>query len=165
MRLPSPRFAIVCTLASLVLVAGCSAPFSDDETQILIENERESVYQVTAFQGAHESQNELTFDVITQDGERRHMGYTELQDRANYTNVTLSEAERSVRVPTIADENSTQFVDDWNDSQTTVYVVETYENELVDIHVMQCARNMALKFTADSNGSFTTVSRCAKSVH
>ncbi|WP_265110885.1 hypothetical protein [Halosolutus halophilus] len=165
MRLPSHRVAVTCIITGLVLVAGCSTPFSDDETQILIENEHESAYQVTAFQSAQGSQDGLKFDVTTEDGERRIVGFDELQDGANYTNVTLSGAERSVRVPTIADDNSTQFVDDWNESQTTIYVVETYENELVDIHVVECTRDMALTFTTASDGSFTTSSRCAKSVH
>lgn len=142
-----------------------STPLSDDATQILAENEHESAYQVTAFQSALGDQDELEFAVTTEDGHRRLVGLDKLQDGANYTNVSLDDPERSISVPTIANDNSTRIVDDLNESQMTVYVTETYEHELVDVHVIQCARDMALTFTTGSDGSFTTSSRCTKSVH
>lgn len=165
MRLPSYRVAVTCIITGLVLVAGCSASFSNDKTQILIENEHESAYQVTAFQSAQGSQEGFKFDATTEDGERRNVGFDELQDGLNYTNVTLSGAERSVGVPTIAGDNSTQFVEDWNESQKTIFIVETYQDKLMDIHLIDCAHDMALTFTTATDGSFTVSSRCAKSVH
>lgn len=165
MRRPSHRIPVTCIIIGLVLVAGCSTPLSDDETQILIENERESAYQVTAFQSAQESQEGLRFDATTEDGERRNVGIDELRGGANYTNVTLSDAERSVGVATIANDNSTQFVADWNESRKTIFIVETYQDELVDVHLVECARDMALTFTTASDGSFTVSTRCAESVH
>ncbi|ELY34520.1 hypothetical protein C498_05311 [Haloferax volcanii DS2] len=57
------------------------------------------------------------------------------------------------------------FVDDWNESQTTVYVVETHQNELLEVYVMQCGLDMALTFTTTPDGEFRTTSRCVQDVH
>lgn len=165
MRLPSHRVVLAGLLTGLVLAAGCMTLISDQETQILIENERESSYQVTAFQSAQESPDEIRFDVTTRDGSQKLVGVDGLETGANYTNVTLHDPVRSVGMSAVPDGNSTQFVDDWNESQTTVYVVETYQDELVDVHVMQCDRNMALTFAAVSDGAFRTTSRCVRNVH
>lgn len=165
MRLPSRRVILTGLLASLVLVAGCTALLSDGETQILIENERESSYSVTVFQTAQESPEELRFDVTTRDGRQKLVQIGELQAAANYSNVTLHDPVRSERVTTVSDGNSTQFVDDWNGSQTTVFVVETYQDELLEVYVMQCGRDMALTFTTAPDGGFRTTSRCVQDVH
>ncbi|ELY27488.1 hypothetical protein C499_10504 [Halogeometricum borinquense DSM 11551] len=152
-------------LTSLVLVVGFTTLLSDDETQILIENERESSYLVTAFQSAQESPEKLRFDVTTRDGHQTLVEIEELQTEANYTNVTLHDPVCSDRVSTVSDGNSTQFVDDWNESQTTVYVVETYQNELLEVNIMQCDRDMALTFATAPDGDFRTTSRCVQDVH
>lgn len=59
MRLPSRRIVLAGLLTGLVLVAGCTSLLSDDESQDLIENERESSYSVTVFQSAHETPENL----------------------------------------------------------------------------------------------------------
>ncbi|MDS0242144.1 MULTISPECIES: hypothetical protein [Haloferax] len=156
---------LIGLLAGLVLVAGCTSPLSDHETQILIENERETSYLVTVFQSTHESYENLRFDVTTRDGRQKLVRGAELQTEANYTNVTLHDPVRSERVSTVPDGNSTEFVDDWNESQTTVYVVETYQNELLEVYVMQCDRDMALTFTTAPNEDFRITSRCVQDVH
>ncbi|ELZ61033.1 MULTISPECIES: hypothetical protein [unclassified Haloferax] len=165
MRLPSRRVVLAGLLTGLVLAAGCTSPLSDDESQILIENERESSYSVTVFQRAHETPENLRFDVTTGDGRQKLVRGAELRTEANYTNVTLHDPVRSDRVPTVPNGNSTVFVDDWNESQTTVYVVETHQNELLVVHVMQCGLDMALTFTATPDGEFRTTSRCVQDVH
>ncbi|ELZ50497.1 hypothetical protein C464_02815 [Halorubrum coriense DSM 10284] len=165
MRLPSRRAILTGLLTCLVLIAGYTTLLSNDETQILIENERESSYQVTVFQTTQESAEELRFDVTTRAGRQRLVEMEELRADANYTNVTLHTQVRSDRVPTVSDGNSTKFVEDWNQSRMTVYVVETYQNELVDIHTMRCGRNMALTFTTAPDGDFRTTSRCVQDVH
>lgn len=165
MRPPSRRLVLTGLLTGLVLVAGCATLASDDGTQILVENERESSYRVTVFQSAQESPDELRFDVTTRDGHRKLVGVEELRAGANYTNVTLHDPVRSDRLSTVSDGNTTQFVDDWNGSRTTVYVVETYQDELLDVHVMRCDRDMALTFAAASDGGFRTTSRCVGDVH
>ncbi|MFC7137584.1 hypothetical protein [Halobaculum litoreum] len=115
-------------LTCLVLVAGGTALLSDDETQILIENERESSYQVTAYQIAQEDRRELRFEVTTGEGRQRLVGMEALRTEANYTDVTPADPVRSDRVPTVRNGNSTKFVGDWNRSQLTVYVVESHRN-------------------------------------
>ncbi|WEL27320.1 hypothetical protein [Haloferax volcanii] len=165
MRLPSHRVILTGLLTGLVLVAGCTALLSDGETQILLENERESSYLVTVFQSAQETPEELRFDVTTGDGRQRFVQLEQLQAETNYTNVTLHDPVRSERVTTVAEGNSTQFVDDWNESQTTVFVVETYQNELLEVYVMQCDRDMAVTFMTASDGNFKTTSRCVQDVH
>jgi hypothetical protein len=47
----------------------------------------------------------------------------------------------------------------------TVYGVETHQNELVDVHVMRCGRNVALTFTTAPNGNLRTTSHCVRDVH
>lgn len=165
MRLPSHRVILTGFLASLVLVAGYTALLSDGETQILVENERESSYSVTVFQSAQESPEKLRFGVTTRDGRQKVVQMDELQAEAGYTNVTLHDPVRSERVTTVADGNSSQFVDDWNGTQTTVYVIETYQHELLEVYVMQCDRDMALTFTTAPDGGFKTTSRCVQDVH
>jgi len=165
MRQPSRQVVFTGLLTGLVLIGGCTTLFSDDETQILIENERESSYSVTAFQTAQESPEKLRFDVTMRDGRQKLLQIEELQAEANYTNVTLHDPVRSDRVPTVADGNSTKFVDDWNESQTTVYLVETYKNEVLEVYVMQCDRDMALRFTSAPDGDFRITSRCVQDVH
>lgn len=165
MRLPSSRVVLTGLLIGFVLIAGCTTPLSGDETQILIENERESSYLVTTFQGSQETAENLRFNVTTRDGRQKIVQIEELRAEANYTNVTLHDPVRSERVPTVSDGNSTQFVDDWNESQTTVFVIETYQNEMLDVHVMKCDRDMALTFTAAPDGDFRTTSRCVQDVH
>ncbi len=165
MRLASRRVILTGLLTCLVLVAGGTALLSDDETQILIENERESSYQVTAYQIAQEDRRELRFEVTTGEGRQRLVGMEALRTEANYTDVTPADPVRSDRVPTVRNGNSTKFVGDWNRSQLTVYVVESHRNELVDVHVTGCARDMALTFATVQDGGFTTTSRCVQDVH
>jgi hypothetical protein len=74
MRLPSRRAVLTGLLTGLVLIAGCTTLLSSDETQILIENERESSYRVTVFQSAQEDPEELRFDATTRAGHRRLVG-------------------------------------------------------------------------------------------
>ncbi|ELZ40683.1 hypothetical protein C463_14610 [Halorubrum californiense DSM 19288] len=89
MRLPSRRAVLTGLLTCLVLIAGWTTLLSSDETQILIENERESSYQVTVFQTTQESAEALRFDVTTRAGRQRLVEMEELRAEANYTNVTL----------------------------------------------------------------------------
>lgn len=88
-------------LACLALITGCAALLSNDETQILVENERESSYQLTVFQSTQESPGEIRFDVTTSDGQQQIVGLEELQTGTSYSNVSLHNPTRAHRVSKI----------------------------------------------------------------
>lgn len=162
MGFPSRRVAAACVLTGLVLVAGCTTPFTENETQILIENELRSSQQVSVYQAAERGEGGLRFHATTGAGDRRLVGIRELQNGSDYSRVTLDGTERSENVTTVANGNTTQFVD-WG-GERFVFVIQTHREEFLGVHVVECDRNIGLVFSA-TRESFASTARCAKSAH
>ena len=165
--LPRPRlvysFILITVLIAITLSSLVASDLGllNDSAEVKIDNQDETGYNISVYYTSAESVTNVGYTATVNNQTQQYESIPSVPVGNNVSHIEPTNAELLEEISIGPKRNSTNSFDNWSQSGTFVYIIESSDGNVVHFNAMHCGSgNPEYYFEADTNGHSLSSSTC-----